>query len=258
VGSRNQDGLGSGGEKSGGEKTAAVEREAEKALVGDVDERGRDVRDGKQTGGDGAGEEQRLDRGILRRGSQGERGDSGAGKEGREENAVARRGELGEKTGGGAGSCRKDIRDEGIEGREAGAGGISGDIGVIRGIGGNSGGGGVAILAAEIGGVEESGAGGVELFDEAVLKAPGGWGLDDGRGGDGKGCAEDASGQEDGVGGGGEAVTVARPLPTYDKKISFKFWLNLPMKTLEVPEDGDGMAAPEVVLRSPVVEVPVT
>ena len=60
-------------------------------------------------------------------------------------------------------------------------------------------------LAAEVGGVDEGGAGCVEAFDEAVLQAAGGGGLDDGGGRDGEGCAEDAAGEEDGVGGGGDA-----------------------------------------------------
>ena len=49
-------------------------------------------------------------------------------------------------------------------------------------------------MAAQIGCVEEGGAGGVEAFDEAVLEAAEGWGLDDGGRRDGEVRTEDASG----------------------------------------------------------------
>ena len=138
---------------------------------------------------------------ILCGGIDSDGGDAGARNESGEEEAVGGGSEFGEEAGGGA----EDGGDKSGEGGVAGAGGVTGDVGVVVCVGGYGCGGGVAVLAAEVGGVDECGAGCVEAFDESVLQAAGGGGLNDRGGRDGEGCAEDASGEEDGVCGSGDA-----------------------------------------------------
>ena len=69
------------------------------------------------------------------------------------------------------GGSGEDLGDESVECGVARGGGVSSDVGVVAGVGGDGGGSGVTVEGAEVGGVEEGGAGGVEFFDEAVLEA---------------------------------------------------------------------------------------
>ncbi len=191
--------LGAGEEQNGVDQGLPVGGKAQEALVGQLRDRAEGVGDGKARRGEVAGEPKRAVGGA-----DGDAGQAGAGDQGGKEQAVATGAEFGDEAGHG-------VRGGGLQGvaeGEVGAGGGTGDVGLVSRAGGDGAGCGGPVGGSKDGGIEQAAAvGGEALHKGAALEAGGAARRAGGRAGQ---CGEvrrvAGAGDEEGVRGGGEAT----------------------------------------------------